>query len=79
MKGMVPVATWHEQMAEAVNLRKKAINGVQRWQKKIHEAEEMIEQLSTKRQELEDGPVPAAVIDDTVISEMQPLFGITTQ
>lgn len=75
------MATWHEEMAAAVNLRKKAINGVRRWQEKKRLAEEQIEALSAQRV-TEDAPLPAAAVNNDgalLDAELQPLFGITTE
>lgn len=58
-------ATWHDEMAEAVALRRKAMNGVARWQEKLVEAEQAIEQLSAKS--------PATVGDAPVVSS----FGVS--
>lgn len=73
------MGTFHDQLAEAVKQRQKAINGVLRWQKKKHEAEALIEQLSNHRQVAEEGPVPIAAEEEAALLDenMKPVFGIT--
>ena len=73
------MATWHEEVAEAVKARDKAIRGVLRWQAKKHDAEKRIDELSILRK-TDDAPVPAAALNEDVpllTTEMHPVFGIT--
>ena len=72
------MGTFHDEMAAAVNLRKKAINGVLRWQAKRQEAEARIEELSSQLQAVENG-VPAAVTEDGALisADLKPVFGIS--
>lgn len=75
------MGTWHEEMAEAVALRKKAINGVLRWQGKKLEAERKIDTLSAQRQ-IEDAPIPAAAVNDDgalLSPDLHATFGITSE
>lgn len=73
------MGTFHDQLADAVKLRQKAINGVLRWQKKKHEAEALIEQLSNQRQAAEEGPVPISAEEEVALldEQLKPVFGIT--
>lgn len=75
----MPVGTFHEEIADAVKARQKAINGVVRWQAKKAEAEARIEELTIQRQYDENGPVPVAAVDDGALirEDLHPAFSVT--
>lgn len=75
------MSSWHEDMAEAVNQRKKALSGITRWQEKLAKAEEVIEQLSAKRQAPEalSAASEATVKDAALITpDFNAVFGPTS-
>lgn len=70
------MGAFHDQLADAVRLRQKAINGVLRWQKKKQEAEALIEKLSASAAANDQG----AEDDGALLDEnMKPVFGITEE
>lgn len=73
------VGTFHEELADAVKMRQKAINGVVRWQAKKAEAEARIEELSAQRQAAEEAPIPVAATEDGALISptLAPTFGIS--
>lgn len=73
------MSSWHEEMADAVRLRQKALNGVARWQEKLAEAEAVIEQLSTERQNVVEkaDSLPSPEEPQQIRSTLMPVFGVT--
>lgn len=74
------MATWHEELAEAVKVRDKAIRGVLRWQEKKHEAEARIDALSAQRKTDDLPPAVEAPVTDygvLIDADLNPAFGIT--
>ena len=71
------MASWHEQMADAVAERKKAINGVNRWLEKRAAAEQKIEELSTLRTGAEPVSADAASATSVTTSpSLNPIFTV---
>lgn len=73
------MSSWHEKMADAVNQRKKALNGINRWQEKLAAAEQVIEHLSAERQTpetLSTAPATTAAQDAVLLTpDFNSVFG----
>lgn len=76
------MSNWHDEMAAAVNRRRLALNGVERWQKKLQDADNQILRLSAAR------PVPGEVptqeqVDEQVTQAipgtLNPVFGVSSE
>lgn len=76
------MSSWHDEMAAAVNTRKLALSGVERWQKKLAAADHAILKLSAAR------PVPGEVpsagqiteqVAESIPATLNPVFGVSTE
>jgi hypothetical protein len=74
------VSTWHDQMAEAINERKVALAGLERWKAKVAAAEEKITILSaTAAQTTTPVEEPAAVAPDESVNGLPLDYAETAQ
>ena len=76
------MGAWHDEMAAAVNKRQLALNGVNRWNKKLAAADAVILQLSAARPVPGGVPAPeeiAVEVPQNVPGSLNPVFGISAE